>query len=241
MIIQTIKNYSRMLFSSWTNEEQNTFISLLEKKSGCSFIDLGAGDGKLTTRFSKACKASKIIAVDSSSLKKKIKNKSISFVSANLNKKLPFVSNSFDVVVSHFSLEHLYNTGLFLQEIRRILKKGAYAVIATDNLSTWPNVISLIMGWQPTSTAYGVVDKPLGNPFALKGDFVVENTQELGELSHNKVLAYKMLLDACKEYGYKIEKVKAVGYFPLFGKLSKFFCKIDKRHGHWIILKVRKV
>lgn len=241
MILKIIKQYSKNLFTSWTKEEQMQFSSLLEEKKGCSFIDLGAGDGRLTMQFAKACKAGKIIGVDSGSLRRKIGLRKMSFVAANLNKKLPFRSNSFDVVISHFSLEHLYNTGVFIKESKRILKKGGYAVVATDNLSNWPNVISLIMGWQPSVSAYGVASKVLGNPLALQGDFTIEKESELGELSHNKVLAYKMLLDAYKEYGFQIEKIEGIGYFPFYGFISRLFCWLDTRHAHWLIIKARKM
>lgn len=240
-MLQFIKNYFRKLFTSWTKEEQLRFIQLLEKKYKCSFVDLGSGDGRLTIKFAKKCEADKIYGVDSGSLRKKIKSKKVTFIPGNLNKKLPFASNSQDVVISHFSLEHLYNTGLFIKETKRILKKGGYTVVATDNLSNWPNVISLVMGWQPSVSAYGVANKVLGNPFALEGDFKVEKDDELGELSHNKVLAYQMIVDAYHDAGYKIEKIVGVGYFPFYGVISQLFCFFDKKHSHWLIIKARKI
>ncbi|HEX8964803.1 MAG TPA: class I SAM-dependent methyltransferase [Patescibacteria group bacterium] len=239
-MLNFLKNYFRKLFTSWTKEEQERFASLLERREGCSFVDLGSGDGRLTMRFATAAGAKRIYGVDSISLKKKIKSKKIIFVPGNLNKKLPFSSNSQDVVVSHFSLEHLYNTGFFIQETKRILKKGGYTVVATDNLSNWPNVISLIMGWQPSVSAYGVANKVLGNPFALEGDFKVEKSDELGELSHNKVLAYQMLVDAYKEFGFVVEKIAGVGYFPFYGIISRLFCFLDRKHAHWLIIKAIK-
>ncbi len=240
MIINLIKKYSFFIFNNWGDEEVKQFIDLIPAKNNSKMIDLGCGDGRLTLNFAKKTKASYVVGVDSDSVKKNIKDKKIKFVAASLNKKLPFPDNSFDVVLSHFSLEHLYNTGLFIQESRRILKKGGYTVVGTDNLSNWPNIIALLFGWQPFISAYGVADKTLGNPLSIAEGYVVENKEELGELSHNKVLAYKMLIDAYKEYGFKIEKVVGVGYFPFFGYISKILSKVDPRHSHFLILKAKK-
>lgn len=175
-----------------------------------------------------------------------IKLKGINVVIGNLNQKLPFPDNSFDVIISHFSLEHLYNSGLFISETYRVLKKGGYTVVATDNLSAWPNIIALIFGWQPFSTAGGVGKRPLGNPLALRAGTmgedlkISERLEEIGEFSHNKVMSYQMLLDSYKEYKFTIEKIIGVGYFPFSGFLSKLFCKLDARHSHLLILKARK-
>lgn len=241
MIKKLLKKYAFFIFSkAWTQEENQIFLSFIKKKPGSSLVDLGCGDGRLTLLFAEKAKASTAIGVESGKIKRFINNKKIKIVSANLNHPLPFKDNSFDIVISHFSLEHLYNIDVFIKETRRILKKGGYTLVATDNLASWPNILSLIMGWQPFTTTYGVASKPLGNPFAVGGDFQVEEGDSIGELSHNKVLAYQMLGDAYREYGFKVKFITGVGYFPFYGFLSRFFCKIDTRHAHLLIMKAYK-
>ncbi len=239
MLIKLIKKYSFFIFQDWGKEEVKSFIELIPVKNKSKIIDLGCGDGKLTLEFAKKAKSSAVFGIDSISMEKYLKGKKIKFVPASLNHKLPFKDESFDMVLSHFSLEHLYNTGLFLKESKRILKKGGHIIVGTDNLSNWPNIIALILGWQPFITAYGVANKILGNPLSIAEGYLIENEDELGELSHNKVLAYKMLIDAFKEYGFKVEKIKGVGYFPFFGLISKFLSNIDPRHAHFIVLRAK--
>ncbi len=240
MLIKLIKKYSFFIFNNWGDEEVNQFINLITIKPGCKMVDLGCGDGKLTLKFAEKAHAKYIVGVDSKSMEKYINKKEIKFISANLNGKLPFKDNSFDLITSHFSLEHLYNSGLFIKESRRILKKGGQMVVGTDNLANWPNIIALLFGWQPFVSAYGVANKILGNPLSIAEGYIVENEDNLGELSHNKVMAYKMLIDSYKEYGFKIQAVVGIGYFPFFGVISKFLSNIDKRHSHFLILKAKK-
>lgn len=241
MFKKLIKKYAFFIFSqSWTQDENEAFFSLIKKKSGSSLVDLGCGDGRLTLQFAYKAGATKVVGVEPGKIKRFIDKKKVKIIPANLNYPLPFKDNSFDIVISHFSLEHLYNVDVFIKESKRILKKGGYTLVATDNMASWPNIISLIMGWQPFTTTYGVANKPLGNPFAVGGDFEVEEGDSIGELSHNKVLAYQMLGDAYREYGFKVKSMTGVGYFPFYGALSRFFCKIDTRHAHLLIIKAYK-
>ena len=238
-MIQSIKNYASHIFSQWAVDERKSFLQELDQDKQAVLLDLGCGDGSLTMQFAKKIKAKKIIGVELGGIRSKSANR-ITIVPKNLNKNMPFKSNTFDVVVSHFSIEHLYDTGKFISETKRVLKKGGYTVVATDNLSAWPNIISLFFGWQPFSSAGGVAKRSLGNPLAIRSSEEDHHDLSLGELSHNKVLAYQMLVDAYKEYGFIVEKVVGVGYFPFYGFFSNLLANLDKRHSHFLILKARK-
>lgn len=240
-IFNIIRKYAGYIFShSWTEEENKQFFRLIASKKGSRMVDLGCGDGKLTVLFAKKAKASIVVGVEGMKTKPHNTVKKVKFVNANLNKDLPFKDNYFDVVVSHFSLEHLYNTCLFVKETKRILKKDGYTLVATDNLASWPNIFSLIMGWQPFSTAYRIGNKMLGNLFSIGGGVVLDSQDEIEEFGHNKVLSYKMLIDVYEECGFEIEKIVGVGYFPFFGLISRILCRIDKRHSHLLIIKAKK-
>lgn len=236
-MLNSLKKYASHIFSSWIKEEIKTFTSYLETKKGSRIIDFGCGDGQLTGIFARKILAGEVIGVEMGKLPNKYQKMKV--VKADLNRKLPFAANSFDVIISHFSIEHLYNTGVFLSECKRILKKNGYMLVATDNLSSWPNIFSLFLGWQPFSTTNGIGKGVLGNPLALRANFLPYEGIE-GEAGHNKVMAYRMLVDAFLDYGFTIENVAGVGYFPLGGLLAKIFCTLDKRHSHFLILKARK-
>jgi ubiquinone/menaquinone biosynthesis C-methylase UbiE len=56
------------------------------------------------------------------------------FKQVDLNKKLPFTDNSFDLVYSRFVIEHLQDPDQTYQEVYRVLKPGGYFIILTPNL-----------------------------------------------------------------------------------------------------------
>lgn len=237
-----IKKYASNVFSDWIRQDKEAVLSMVEKAD--SFIDLGCGDGKLTKIVAKKAHAKSVVGLDSLPIKNSFK-----IVRGNLNRKFPLPSNSFDAVLSHYSLEHLYNTGLFISETHRILKKGGYTIVATDNLSNWPTIIALVFGFQPFSLADGICKRSVGNPLALRanfGEIVMDKKTDQdwrlsGEWSHNKVLSYQALVDAYSGYGFKVEKIIGVGYFPFAGILGKIAAKLDTRHAHLLVIKARKI
>ncbi len=236
------------IYDDWAHSCENTIFSMLEKNKDASILDLGSGDGIFTKKVAKKIGSKKISAIEGL----KIKIKDIDVKISNLNHKFPYPSNSFDVVMSTYSIEHLYNTPLFISETFRVLKKGGYTIVATDNLSSWANIISLILGFQAFSTAYLIKGKTVGNPFAIRSEGLVtdgaapdpnfsKEWRETGEFGHNKVLSFRGLVDSYKTLGFRIEKVKGVGYLPFKGVLSKTFSLIDSRHSHLLVMKARKV
>lgn len=96
-------------------------------------LDVGCADGMFTNEICKKAKAKKVIAIDV--LKHEIawakkhwqNNKKITFKVADAHK-LPFKTASFDAAFSLEMLEHVFEPVTVLKEIRRVMKKGAYAV-----------------------------------------------------------------------------------------------------------------
>src|SRR5581483_8126076 len=65
MITNLLKRYAGFIFStSWTDEENKVFLSLITPKKNSSLIDMGCGDGRLTELFAEKSKASKTIGVE---------------------------------------------------------------------------------------------------------------------------------------------------------------------------------
>lgn len=61
---------------------------------------------------------------------------------------LPFKNEEFGLVVSFGTLEHMTYFDRSLKEINRVLKKGGIFIVSLPNLSSWPNIISLLLGYQ---------------------------------------------------------------------------------------------
>jgi len=112
-------------------------LNLVDKFGRGKIIDVGCGDGYITSQILKKFKevAGEDISKEAIKIAKK-KNPKISLVVATCTN-LPFSDNSFDTVVASETLEHVnYNDGkMLLKEARRILKPQGKLIISTPNLS----------------------------------------------------------------------------------------------------------
>lgn len=198
-------------------DQQNIF-SLLEKNPDAKFLDLGCGDGLFTKKVASYISTKTIIAVDILPIGPISQIGQI--VKSNLNKKFPFPSNSFDVIISNQVIEHIENTDNFVSEIKRVLKPNGYAIISTENLSSWHNIFALVLGWQPFSIDHS-------HPFS---HITVPIVPKHG---HVKAFSYFGLIKLFQQYGFNIASVKSAGYFKIQSLL-------DPLHCHHITIKIRK-
>jgi SAM-dependent methyltransferase len=154
---------------------------------------------------------------------------------ADLNGHFPFGDGVFDVVHANQVIEHLSDTDRFVREIRRVLRTGGYAVISTENLASWHNILALVLGWQPFSlTNVSSIRFQIGNPLAIhSGEPAVNPTS----WQHNRVFAYRGLKELFELHGLAVERMEGSGYYPLPG----FLGKLDPRHAAFLTLKVRKI
>lgn len=105
------------------------FLSSFPKKS--KILDAGCGEGYLSQKLLKM--GFNVYACDISA--KKFVSKKIPFVPVDLNKKLPYKNNSFNVIVCLEVVEHLENPWLLLDEFYKILKNGGTLIISSPNIS----------------------------------------------------------------------------------------------------------
>ncbi len=95
-------------------------------------LDLGCGDG---TRLGNLKTRAEKIGVDINdfAIKKASKNfPDVEFVKVNIEK-LPFKSNSFDLVYSMFVIEHVVSPEKVIKEAVRVLKKGDSFILCAPN------------------------------------------------------------------------------------------------------------
>lgn len=223
----------RLYLNAVTVNHQNIF-SLLEKNSKAKLLDLGCDDGKITLKLAKHITTIRVYGIDIVEKKLKLAKKNgIKPIKSDLNKKLPLKDNYFDIVHANQVIEHLIDIDNFVDEIKRVLKPKGYAVISTENGSSLCNIVAAIMGWQIFSLT-NVSRKRLGigNPLAYYRNKSLQSTAWL----HKTIFNFRGLKELFEAHGFKIEKVKGAGYFPL----PSFLGKIDKVHSHFITIKVRK-
>lgn len=229
-----MKNFLTRLYKQATELNENNLLSLLEKEPNHSLLDLGCDDGQLTLKLADKIGTSRIFGAE-------IVPESIASAQANgieikncdLNLNIDWPDNYFDVICANQVIEHLQDADNFFSEIYRVLKPKGYAVISTENASSWCNIFASLLGWQIFSlTNFSGKKLGVGNPLALhKNDKL-----ELKSWRHIRIYNYFGLKDYLGLFNFKVEKIKGAGYFPLPGFIGDW----DKVHCHFMTFKIRK-
>lgn len=230
-----MKKYLEKLFINAVNFNHKNIMGLFEKNNKAHFLDLGCDDGIVTTRMAKMIGTKKIYGVEIVNERIAMAQKrGIRVKKFDLNEKFLFKNNSFDVVHANQVIEHLHNSDNFISEIYRVLKSGGYAIISTENASSWCNIFASIMGWQIFSlTNFSNKKQGIGNPFALHRD----GEANFDSWNHIRIYNIRGLKEYFEAFSFKVEAIRGAGYFPLPG----FLGNIDKTHCHFMTFQLRKI
>lgn len=230
-----MKNYLQKLYEKAVKVNHKNIFNLLEKNSSAKFLDLGCDDGALTIKMSDKIGTKNVYGVEIVYERIKLSEQNgVMIKKFDLNGKFDFHDNFFDIVNANQVIEHINNSDNFLSEIFRILKPSGYAIISTENASSWCNIFASIMGWQIFSlTNFSSRKQGIGNPFALHRD----DFSNLESWNHVRIYNIRGLNEYFEAFGFKVEKIKGSGYFPLLAELGN----IDKTHCHFMTFKVRRI
>ena len=228
-------HYLLRVFRATESLNREAILSMLPNEIGSFLLDCGCGDGSFTLDIAQHVDAGFVSGVEwdpdraASALAR-----GVNAVRADLNSGLPFADQTFDLVHSNQVIEHLQATDLFLRETRRVLKPGGLAVLSTNNLASWHNVVSLVLGMQPPPMHVSN-EVIAGNPFdPLRGS---QHPTE-GD-SHLRIFSFRALRDLCEYHGFKVEMLRTVGYYPFGPALSRVATRVDRWHGAFLVAKMR--
>lgn len=229
-----MKNFLENIYTNAVDLNHKNILDLFEKNSDAAFLDLGCDDGVVTKRMAERIGTKNIYGVEIVEDRiRQSESRGVQVKNFDLNGKFDFESNALDVIHANQVIEHLYNSDNFLSEIYRILKPGGYAVISTENASSWCNIFASVMGWQIFSlTNFSNKKQGIGNPFSLHRDGDVH----LDSWNHIRIYNIRGLKEYFEAFGFKVEGIRGAGYFPLWGGLGN----IDKTHSHFMTFKVKK-
>ncbi len=168
--------------------EKDVLQKLLSKNYN-SFLDLGAGFGRLAPVYKDRSKKATLLDYSDKllvSAKEKLgKNKNLNFVQGSFYE-LPFDNDTFDGGCSVRVMHHVEDPDTFFKELNRVLKKDAEFILEVANKRNWLEIVRKILG-----------KKDALNPFSR----TPENRSKKG-LTYNFHPAY--INEKLKKYGFII-------------------------------------
>ncbi len=227
--------YLERNFLATEEENRREILRAVVPMPGGSLLDLGCADGVVTRRVAAQAQAAHVAGVEFiEPWAEQARANGVDAVVADLGQKLPFDDASFDVVHSNQVIEHLPKTDHFLREIRRVLKPDGYAILSTNNLASWHNVISLVLGFQPPPCHVSDV-VIAGNPVNSFEGW----EQETEGQQHLRVFTGRALASVAAFHGLRLDLDRTAGYYPLPPRLARIATRIDRRHGAFLVQRFR--
>ncbi|MGE0267283.1 MAG: methyltransferase domain-containing protein [Candidatus Omnitrophota bacterium] len=116
----------------------------------CDLLDIGTGSGHIIQIIARECKSATSINLND----ERVVTEGYKFYKV-ADVRLPFASESFDVVISNQVIEHIPPQDVHLKEIHRVLKKGGIAYVATPSKFTLiePHFKLPFLSWLPRALA----------------------------------------------------------------------------------------
>jgi ubiquinone/menaquinone biosynthesis C-methylase UbiE len=227
-----LKNIFQSMYQKAANYNRKNIVSLLEMDADASYLDLGCNTGSFTLTMAKKIHTTNILGVELiDEIAHQARSRNIGVETFDLNETFPFHDNTFDVITANQVIEHLSSIDTFVAEIFRILKPNGYAVISTENGSSWHNIFASTMGWQIFSLTNFSKLGSIGNPLSLWD----KKNIEPGAF-HVYIFNIYGLKEYFKKCGFQIEKILGAGYYPL----PPWFGNIDITHAAFVSYKIRK-
>jgi len=223
------------MFENSRRLNERNILKMIKYEPNKNMLDLGCDDGIWTTRISKKMGTRLVYGIEIVEEKiKDARSKGIDVKNSDLNLKFPFEDEKFDVIHANQVIEHISDLDRFMSEIYRVLKKGGYIIISTENGSSWHNIFASILGWQIFSlTNISSKKMGIGNPLAIhRGENI-----SLSSWTHKTIFNYLGLKEFLEKYNFKVSKIDGAGYYPF----PAFFGKIDIRHSHFLTIKAYKI
>lgn len=226
--------YLERLFRGTEEENRRVILDVLVPYPGATVLDLGCGDGSLTARVGARVGAGRLLGVETNGpWIEEARGRGVEVLEADLRERLPLEDASVDVVHSNQVIEHLAATDHFVREIRRVLRPDGHAVVSTNNLASWHNVASLALGYQPTP-CHVSDDVIVGNP----ANFAEGAPGAAGQM-HLRIFTGRALAALAAQHGLRAEVQRTAGYYPLPPRLAAAATRIDRRHGAFLVQRLR--
>jgi methionine biosynthesis protein MetW len=219
------------IFLATEEVNRRAVLRALPEGRGGTVLDVGTYDGDFTARMSERLGAETIIGLElMSQHANEARARGITVVEGDVAEGLPFPDDSFDVVTANQVIEHVRSTDRFLGELRRVLKPDGVACVSTNNMASWHNVVSLVLGFQPPPQH--VSDEIIvGNPISPGQGMPHE---DFGQ-AHLRLFTARSLRELARHHGLEVIRVRGAGYYPLPPPLARAAAAVDRRHAAFLV------
>jgi ubiquinone/menaquinone biosynthesis C-methylase UbiE len=227
--------YLYKVYRQMERTNRNQILQLIEPRPHGRLLDCDCGDGEFTVRLANRARVAEAYGMEHvDECITEASDRGVIVTKADPNDPLPYRDDFFDIIHANQIIEHLMSADLFLREVKRVLRADGYAVFATNNLSSWHNILSLALGLHPT-------------PTLIFNEAVAANVFDPLQHSHNaytddsyvRVYSYQGLRELCCDHGFRVEATRTVGYYTLPPSLARLACQIDSTHAAFLIIKLR--
>jgi len=133
------------------------YQELTRREKPGKVLDIGCADGSLVSQFIGQGWCAFGIDINYVNVLS-TNDKGVFGVVGLLEEPLPYLTDSFDLVLAKEVIEHIIDTRFFVEETFRILRPGGLFVLSTPNLASLSNRLRLLFGKYP-----GWMDYELGN------------------------------------------------------------------------------
>jgi ubiquinone/menaquinone biosynthesis C-methylase UbiE len=228
-------SYLVRVYRATEDENRRVILKMLERQAGARLLDLGCYDGDWALRLADAIGTKDVTGVEVvPEMAARCREKGMRVVEGNLNRRIDLPDASFDVIHANQVIEHLHDTDTFLEEIKRLLAPGGYAILSTNNLSSLHNILSLMLAQQPPP-AHVSNRVLLGNGVnPLQGQ-----AHENEAMAHLRLFAYRALRELLAHYGLRCQRYRTVGFYPFPVTMARFLCRLLPWYGAFLTCKVR--
>lgn len=238
-------SFSRSVKSYFAQGIKNNWGEVLEvcSEPARAILDVGCGNGDFSRKVGHKVGAKETIGMDMLQQNiEAIRAKGMVAIQGDLNQQFPLSDDHVDLVIASHVIEHVSDTDLFVEECFRVLRPGGRLIVATPNLSAWPNVLFLMLGQQPPSTSVsdrieiGLWARLWGADTNLQG----MGAGHEGSNKHRRIFVRSTLCSLLQAYGFQIEFSGVSGFPPFLGRAARIACRIFPIYGWQLIVKARK-
>lgn len=180
-------------YAQMHKERLEKTLDFLPEINPTNILDIGGYNGKFASLLREKYPSANIYITDiTPDPPMSLNERTIYKKCGDLNtQKLPFESESFDLITCLEVIEHLYNPDNLIEEIKRVLKPGKVLILSTPNLASWSNRLLLLLGYFPISMSISLKSERTGKRDILNKE---EKSEENASFDyHVRVYTYSAL------------------------------------------------